>query len=114
MQNRDEFIQNYSSHYTIQVIKAFGDIDQASKALEVIAKSLKEIYRYIEPSFYKGDFFVCKNLKDELCYEESDGTFLYDKNILLNKASMYIRCMGYGHCMICRSQCSARWRSCPR
>jgi hypothetical protein len=68
-------------------MRAFGNVDPASKALEVIAKSLKEIYRFFEPCFFTGDFFVCKNLNDQLCFEESKGTLLYDKNILLNKTS---------------------------
>ncbi len=85
MADREEIIRSLSSHYSSQVMRAFGNIDPASKAIEVIAKSLNEIYRYFEPSFFKGDFFVCKNLDDQLCYDESRGTLLYDKNILLNR-----------------------------
>jgi len=85
MSDKEEIVRNLSSHYSSQVMRAFGNVDPASKALEVIAKSLKEIYRYFEPSFFSGDFFVCKNLNDNLCYDESKGTLLYDKNILLNR-----------------------------
>jgi hypothetical protein len=85
MPDNEEIIRNLTNHYIPQVMRAFGNIDPASRALEVIAKSLKEIYRYFEPSFFKGDFFVCKNLKDNLCFNESDGILLYDKNILLNR-----------------------------
>lgn len=66
-------------------MRAFGNIDPASTALEVTAKSLKEIYRYFEPSFFSGDFFVCKHLNDNACFDETAGTLLYDKNILLNR-----------------------------
>ena len=85
MQDKEEIIRNLSGHYSSQIMKAFGNVDNAIKALEVIAKSLKEIYRYFEPSFFKGDFFVCKNLNDQLCFDELKGTPLYDKNILLNR-----------------------------
>lgn len=87
MQDREEIVRNISTHYISQVMRAFGNVDPASKALEVIAKSLKEIYRYFEPSFFYGDFYVCKNFNDELCFDESEGALLYDKNILLNRTS---------------------------
>lgn len=85
MYDKEEIVRSLSGHYSSQVMRAFGNIDPASKALEVVAKSLNEIYRYFEPSFFNGDFFVCKNLTDQPCYNESFATQLYDKNILLNK-----------------------------
>lgn len=85
MGDQEEIIRNLSNHYSSQVMRAFGNVDPASKAIEILAKSLKEIYRYFEPSFFKGKFFVCKNLNDNLCFDEDKGTVLYDKNILLNK-----------------------------
>lgn len=87
MYDREEIVRNLTEHYTYKVEKALGNSETASKALEVIAKSLKEIYRYFEPSFFNGDFFVCKNLNDQLCFDEASGTLLYDKNILLNRTS---------------------------
>ena len=87
MPDKEEIVRNISNHYSTQVIRAFGYVDPAIKALEIIAKSLKEIYRYFEPCFFKGDFFVCKSLNDSLCYEESKGTKLYDKNILLKRTN---------------------------
>ncbi|HSZ85729.1 MAG TPA: hypothetical protein VK787_06840 [Puia sp.] len=87
MPDNEEIVRNLTNHYTYKVEKAFQNSDEASKALEVIAKSLKEIYRYFEPSFFSGNFWVCKNLSDEPCFEESQGILLYDKNILLNKSS---------------------------
>lgn len=87
MHDKEEIIRNLSNHYSAQVMRAFGNVDPASKALEVIAKSLNEIYRYIEPCFFLGDFFVCKSLIDKSCYDEAAGTLLYDKNILLNRTN---------------------------
>lgn len=84
MQDKEEIIRTLSGHYSAKVMRAFGNVDPASKALEVVAKSLNEIYRYFEPSFFKGEFFVCKNLYDQPCFDESKGTLLYDKNMLLN------------------------------
>lgn len=85
MHDNEEIVRNLTSHYTYKVEKAFNNSDDASQALEVTAKSLKEIYRYFEPAFFNGDFFVCKNLGDNPCFDEKSGTLLYDKNILLNR-----------------------------
>lgn len=87
MEDKEEIVRNLTSHYSYHVMNAFGNVAASGKALEVIAKSVKEIYRYFEPSFFKGDFFVCKNLNDNLCFDESNGTVLYDKNILLNRTN---------------------------
>ncbi len=85
MHDKEEIVRNISNHYSSKIMKAFGNIESASKALEIIAKSLKEIYRYFEPSFFNGNFIVCKNLDDKPCVDESKGSILYDKNILLNR-----------------------------
>ncbi len=87
MPDNEEIIRNLTNHYHIKVIKAFGNVDSASKSIEIIAKSLKEIYRYFEPDFFSGDFFVCKNFDDKPCFDDSRGTYIYDKNILLNRTS---------------------------
>lgn len=85
MADKEEMVRNLTNHYTYKVEKAYDNNEASSKALEVIAKSLKEIYRYFEPSFFEGDFYMCKNLNDENCLDEGSFTLLYDKNILLNK-----------------------------
>jgi hypothetical protein len=87
MRDKEEIVRNLSNQYFIKIMKAFGNIDSASKALEIVAKSLNEIYRYFEPSFFEGEFYVCKNLDDLVCLDESKGILLYDKNILLNRTS---------------------------
>jgi len=90
MPDNEEIIRNLTNHYHIKVIKAFGDVDSASKSLEIIAKSLKEIYRYFEPSFFTGDFIICKNFQDKPCFDETKGTYIYDKNILLNRTTGFM------------------------
>lgn len=85
MPDQEEIMRNLTNHYSYKVMNAFGNIESASKAIEVMAKSLNEIYRYFEPSFFDGDFFVCKSFNNTLCFEESKGTYIYDKTILLNK-----------------------------
>jgi len=83
----DDMIDNLSGHYTIKVIKAFGYSDKSIKALETTAKSLKEVYRYFEPSFFSGKFYLFKSFSDKVIFDEQSAIHLYDKNILINKTS---------------------------
>lgn len=87
MNNIDQVVNNLSNFYAIKVIRAFGNVDPASKVIEETAKALKEIYRYFEPAFFKGDFYLCKSFDDTLCFPEKDGFLLYDKSVLLNRSS---------------------------
>lgn len=87
MSESNGIIKNLSNQWHIKVMRAFGGIDPACKAIEVAGKSLKDIYRYFEPSFFDGDFYLCKNLNDDVCLTENTFELLYDKSILLNKTS---------------------------
>lgn len=87
MTDREAIVQNLNNQYFIKVMRAFDNIDPSSEALAISGKSLKEIYRYFEPCFFSGDFFLCKNLNDENCLDEGSYSLLYDKNILLNRTS---------------------------
>ncbi|VVB87753.1 Uncharacterised protein [uncultured archaeon] len=83
-----EIITAISSYYPIQILKAYNNDLRSIKSVELIAKSLNDIYRYFEPSFFKGNFYVCKHFNDELILNETTSTILnYNKNILLNKTS---------------------------
>ena len=62
MPDNEEIIRNLTNHYHIKVIKAFGNVDSASKSIEIIAKSLKEIYRYFEPDFFLVIFLYVRIL----------------------------------------------------
>lgn len=85
MLDREEIIRNITSHYVIKVIKAFNEIDGSSKAIEVMAKGLNEIYRYFEPAFFNGNLYVVKTLDDSFVLDRAPGTIIYDKNVLLNR-----------------------------
>lgn len=75
-------------NYLIQVYKAFEHNEESIRALDKIATSLNDIYRYIEPSFFQGDFFVVKNFTDGIVIDPSKGIEIqFEKNILLNKTS---------------------------
>jgi len=80
-----EAVENLSDLFAIKILKAFDNNHQSVKATSTIAKALKELYRYFEPSYFSGKFFLCKHLNDESVFDEASGTVLYDKNILLNK-----------------------------
>jgi hypothetical protein len=85
MPDREEIIRTITKHYVIKVMKAFNEIEGSSKALEVMAKGLNEIYRYFEPAFFVGNLYVVKSLNDSFLLDKSRATVIYDKNILLNR-----------------------------
>lgn len=80
-----EIITSISSYYPLQILKEYNNDPLSTKSLEIIAKSLKEIYRYFEPAFFTGDFYMCRQFEDSYCFPLEKGAQLFDKNILLNK-----------------------------
>ncbi|WP_426329461.1 hypothetical protein [Pedobacter sp. R-06] len=80
-------LDNISTHYTFKIFKSFDNNPLSLKALEVITKSLKELYRFFEPAFFTGNFFLYKHFNDEFLYSKTTGELLYDRNILINKTA---------------------------
>lgn len=81
-----EIIENISTHFTIQIYQACDHNERSIKALEIIAKSLKELYRYFEPTFFSGQFFLCKNFNDDPLFDTKDGQPIIDKtSVLFNR-----------------------------
>ncbi len=77
-----------AENYLIQVYKAFEHNEVSVQAVDKIATSLNDIYRYFEPSFFQGDFFVIKDFADKIVLDESKGIQIqFEKNILLNKTT---------------------------
>lgn len=73
-------------NYILKIYQAYGHDEQSSKAGAAIAVSLNDIYRYFEPSFFDGHFYVVKHFKDDLVFDEKKGIPIYfDKNILINR-----------------------------
>lgn len=85
LMDEKDIIANITNHYTIRVLKAFGNDQESVKAMEQIAKSLIDIYRYFEPAYYDGELNVCKSFNDEFVLPKNEGERLYDKSILLKK-----------------------------
>lgn len=72
-------------NYTLQVYKACNNNPLSSTAVGQIATCLKDLYRYFEPAFFKGQFFVFKTFADGLFFPKERAIDLYDKSILLPK-----------------------------
>jgi hypothetical protein len=85
MPDKEEIIRTITKHYVIKVIKAFNEIDGSSKAVEVTAKALNEIYRYFEPAFFTGNLYVVKSLDENFLLDKTASAIVYDKNVLLNR-----------------------------
>lgn len=80
-----ETIENISQFFAIKILKAFDHNHQSMKAMSTLAKSLRELYRYFEPSFFNGKFYIFKHFADNFIFDEANGSVIYDKNMLLNK-----------------------------
>ena len=85
MPDEEKVTRSFTSHYTYLTMNAFKDQEKAGKALEIMARTLKEIYRYFEPSFFDGNLYLVISLNNEPLINETEGQILYDKNILLKK-----------------------------
>ena len=84
MPDNEEMARNIRQQYFFKVIKAFNEMDGSANAIEILAKSLKDIYRYFEPAYYKGELFIVKSLTDNSVLS-TEGVAVYDKNIFLNR-----------------------------
>ncbi len=78
-----KIIENISNYYPIKISQAFDNNIRSIKSLELIAKSLNDIYRFFEPSLFQGELVVFNNFSDNEIIKD-EPTLLYDKNILIN------------------------------
>lgn len=86
MQDKD-IVESISTFYPILILRAFNNDYASIAALETIAKTLKDVYRFFEPAYFTGNFYLCKNFDNQLCFPEQNGFNLYDKNVLLNRTT---------------------------
>src|SRR5436190_16361137 len=80
-----ELVEEINSFFPLKVLRAAGDNPQCEVALVQIAKSLRDLFRFFEPSFFDGRLFVSKAFNDEFIYEKDAGVMLLDKNPLLER-----------------------------
>jgi hypothetical protein len=78
-------VEEISSFFPLKVLRAAGDDPRCEVALVRIAKSLRDLFRFFEPSFFNGKLFVSKHFNDQFIYEKNDGVMLLDKNPLLER-----------------------------
>tara|TARA_R110002020_G_scaffold304725_2_gene520530 strand:+ start:3702 stop:4778 length:1077 start_codon:yes stop_codon:yes gene_type:complete len=80
-------VQKIGDAYYFQILKAYNNNYESVGAIGDIATALKEVFRYFEPAFFEGRFFMCKHFGDEFIFNKANGQLLYDKNILINRTS---------------------------
>jgi hypothetical protein len=78
-------IEEISDFFVIKVFAAAGNNPESLKALSTIAKSLREVFRFFEPSFFSGKLYVFKRFDDQPVFDRTKGVLLFDKNPLLEK-----------------------------
>lgn len=85
--NEKEARKETEGNYTLFVYQAYNNNVAAIKAVAKIATSLVDIYRYFEPAFFTGEFYMCKSFDDSPCFPRKNAKDLYDKAILLHKTT---------------------------
>lgn len=81
-----EILEVIEDIYPIKILKAFNSNPESLKALSTLAKSLTELFRYFEPSFFRGKLFVTKHFEDQYVFDTGVGRPLIDKNVLLDRS----------------------------
>src|SRR5437588_192556 len=80
-----KILEQISDIYPIKILQAFESDAESLKALSTLAKSLTELFRYFEPSFFRGKLFVTKHFENQFVFDRDAGSPLIDKNILLDR-----------------------------
>lgn len=82
-----EIIKEIENYYPLKIVAAYNNNPESTKALTKIVTGLTEIYRYFEPAFFSGEFYMCKSFDDQLCFPRERAIDLYDKVMLLNRTT---------------------------
>lgn len=77
-------LSDIESYYPNNVLKIFGYSEQATLALEIINKELKDLFNFIEPAYFENRFIVVKNFQDDYILSKVNCT-----NIRMNKAKLF-------------------------
>ncbi len=71
-------------------LRIFIALDHKPVVIEITTRLIKfvqEVYRSLEPSHFKGKLIICSSLDDSVLFDESTGTKLYDRSVLVNNNS---------------------------
>lgn len=79
-------VEKIQETYPYKILQAFESNIASLNAMATLAKSLKELFRYFEPSFFRGELFVIKHFEDQSVFDRDAGLPLIDKNILLDRS----------------------------
>jgi hypothetical protein len=79
-------VEKIQDTYPYKILQAFESNTASLDAMATLAKSLKELFRYFEPSFFRGELFVIKHFEDQFVFDRNAGLPLIDKNILLGRS----------------------------
>lgn len=71
-------------NFTLEILLQTGDQSCVDASI-LIAKKLKELYRYFEPALFSGEVFVFVHLAGEPVFDTAGGTQIFDMNVLLHR-----------------------------
>jgi hypothetical protein len=81
MANTYESISNSFPH---NVLKEFDYSEEATLAIEIINKELRELFNFIEPGLFDKKIMVIKNINDDIIFPDNDSI-----NLTMNKALLF-------------------------
>ncbi len=102
-----EQVEQIGSYFPNKVMRAAGYNPLCEVALVLIAKSLRQdLFRFFEPSFFKGKLFIAKHFDDQFIYEQDAGVMLLDKNPLLERfeGNLFIQVFNNGQVYLWENQ----------
>jgi hypothetical protein len=77
-------LESISNSFPNNVLKEFNYSEEATLAIEIINKELRELFNFIEPSLFNEEIIVIKNINDDIAFPNQDSI-----NLAMNKALLF-------------------------
>lgn len=79
-----------SDTYMVEIFKASKNNQKISMLTVDLIKTIKEIYRFFEPTHYTGELVICLSLDSSIMHIKEPKKIQYNKNILITLKSKKI------------------------
>jgi hypothetical protein len=77
-------LESISNSFPHNVLKEFNYSEEATFAIEIINKELRELFNFIEPGLFDEKIIVIKNIRDDIAFPNHDSI-----NLAMNKALLF-------------------------
>jgi hypothetical protein len=88
----NKYLESISNSFPNNVLKEFNYSEEATLAIEIINKELRELFNFIEPGLFNKKIVLIKNIHDDIIFTDRDNIdltmnkallFNYDKEIVI-------------------------------